>query len=70
MSIGQPLKERKTLMHKNKMLSRLNRLNDSRLSVEHYSSIENPTQLQIGALEFWKAEYAKAFKRCYGIEVK
>jgi hypothetical protein len=53
-------------MHKNKMLSRLNRLNDARLSVEHYSAIQNPTQAQIGALLFWKNEYAKAFKRCYG----
>jgi hypothetical protein len=69
MTIGH-LKERETLMHKNSSLSRLNRVIDARLSVEHYSSIESPTQSEIGALEFWKVEYAKAFKRCYGIEVK
>jgi hypothetical protein len=53
-------------MHKNKMLSRLNRLHDARLSVEHYSAIQNPTEQQIGALLFWKNEYAIAFKRVYG----
>jgi hypothetical protein len=56
-------------MHKNSKLSRLNQLRDAQLSVEFYSSIQNPNQAQIGALEFWKLQYAKAFKRYYGIEI-
>lgn len=57
-------------MHKNSKLSRLYRVIDAQKSVEIYSAIENPNQAQIGALEFWKNEYAKAFKRYYGFEIE